>query len=86
MSAPTNSCLNHLSAAEPNLIVKSLNHLAVIGNDSNMALKNKVAPARDPQMGLTASKCRLRYLRKTNFSSSWSNTPLSYPAYICLVS
>lgn len=51
MSALTNSCLNHLSAAEPNLIVESLNYLAAIGNRSNMALKNKVAPTRDPQMG-----------------------------------
>lgn len=63
MSVPTNSCLNHLSAAEPNLTVESLNYLAVIGNDTNMALKNKVAPTRDPQMGETASKCCLRYLR-----------------------
>lgn len=68
MSAPTKTCLNHLSAAEPNLIVESLNYLAVIGNDSNMALKNKVAPTRDPQMASAASKCCLRYLRKTRFT------------------
>ncbi len=37
MSAPTNSRLNHLSAAEPNVIVWRLIYLAVIGSDSNMA-------------------------------------------------
>lgn len=70
MSAPTNSCLNHLSAAEPNLIVQSLNYLAAMGNDSNVALKknnNKIAPTCDPQMGYRESKCCLRYLHKHEF-------------------
>lgn len=39
MSVPANVRLNHLSAASPNLIVECLNYLAVIGNDSNVALK-----------------------------------------------
>lgn len=37
MSVPTNSCLNHLSAAKPNVMVGCLNYLAVIGSDSNIA-------------------------------------------------
>lgn len=39
MSVPASVRLNHPSAASPNLIVERLNYLAVIGNDSNVALK-----------------------------------------------
>lgn len=89
MSVPTNVRLNHLSAASPNLIVECLNCSAVIGNDSNVALKNSVAPTccdpPPPSDGLNGRKVLPKSVQNKTFSYFWSNTALSNPSsiYLC---